>query len=101
MATTMLADDNDNNVDGDGMTGNEVDDDGDGRRATTRMTTMMVTMTNDGNGDDGDGNGTMGSGATGDDEEDDGDGRRRRQRLSFPRCRWSLSLRVGSAVMRA
>ena len=30
MATTMLADDDDNNINGDGVTSNEVDDDGDG-----------------------------------------------------------------------
>jgi hypothetical protein len=31
MVTTMLADDDDNDVDGNGATGNEVDDDGDGQ----------------------------------------------------------------------
>ena len=30
MATTMAADDNDNDVNGDGVTGNEVNNDGDG-----------------------------------------------------------------------
>ena len=47
----------DNDVDGDGATGNEVDDDGGGRRATT--TTTTATTTDDGDGDDGDGNGAM------------------------------------------
>jgi hypothetical protein len=41
----MLADDEDNDVDGDSATGNKVNDDGDGRRATT------TTTTNDGDDD--------------------------------------------------
>ncbi len=45
MATTMLEDDDNNDVDGNGMTGNEVDYDGDGRRATTTTTTMMAMTT--------------------------------------------------------
>jgi hypothetical protein len=32
MATTMVTDDDDNDVDGDCATGNEVDDDGDGAK---------------------------------------------------------------------
>ena len=51
--TTMATGDDDNNVDGDGMTGSEVDDDGDG-------------VTGDDNDDDDDG-----------DDDDNGDGRRR------------------------
>jgi hypothetical protein len=39
MATTMAADDDDNNVHGDSATGNEVDDDGDG--ATGRLLLMF------------------------------------------------------------
>ena len=74
MMTTATGDDN-NDVDGDGATGKEVDDDGDG-------------TTGDGNEDDDngdednnrDGNSAMGSGAMGyDDDDDNGDGRRRQQ----------------------
>jgi hypothetical protein len=60
MATTMVVDDDDyNDVDGDGATGNEVDDDGDG-------------TTGDDDDDDGNGDGAMGSGATGYDEDNNG-----------------------------
>ena len=59
MAMTMAADNEDNEVDGDGATSN---DDGDG--AT---------------GDDNDGDGAMGDGATGNDNDDDCDKRRRRR----------------------
>jgi hypothetical protein len=51
--------------DGDGATGNEVDDDGDG-----------ATGDDNDDDDDGDGDGTMGSGATGYDDDADGDGQR-------------------------
>ena len=40
MATTMAADDDDNDVDGDGTTGNEVDDDGNG--VTGRLLLMFL-----------------------------------------------------------
>jgi len=40
MATIIVADDDDNNVDGDGATGNEVNDDGDG--ATGRLLLMFL-----------------------------------------------------------
>jgi hypothetical protein len=58
----MAADDDDNDFDGDGATGNEVDDDDDG-------------ATGDYNDDDDDGNGdgAVGSGATGYDGDVDGD----------------------------
>ena len=64
--------DDDNDVNGDSTTGNEVDDDGDGATGDDND--------NDDNGDhdgDGDGDGMMGSGATGydNDDDDDGDGR--------------------------
>ncbi len=63
MATTMAADDNDNKVDGDGVTGN---DDGDGATG------------DDGDDDDnGDKDRAMGSGATGYDDDDDDYGRQR------------------------
>jgi hypothetical protein len=63
----MVTGQDDNDVDGDGATGNEVNDDGDG-------------ATGDANDDDnnGDGDGLMGSGAMGYDDDDDGGGRRRR-----------------------
>ena len=61
--TTNATGDDDNNVDGDGATGNEVDDDGDGQRATTMTTTTMAMTTNDSDGDS-----TMESGATGHDK---------------------------------
>ena len=75
MVTMMAADNNDNNVDGDGAMGNKVDDDGDN-----------ATGDDNGNDDDGDddndgkGNGVMGSGATGYDDYNNGNGRHRRQR---------------------
>ena len=56
----MATGDDDNDVDGDGATGNEVDDDGDG------ATGDYNDDDDDGdNDDDGDGNSAMGSGATG------------------------------------
>ena len=61
MARTMAADD----VDCDGATGNEVNDDGDG-------------ATGDNDDDNGYVDGAMGSGATGYDYDDDGDGQRQR-----------------------
>ena len=68
MATTMVADDKDNDVYGNGALGNEVDNDG-------------VSATGNDNGDDngvddndGNGNGTMGSGATGYNHGNDGNG---------------------------
>ena len=78
--TTATGDD-DNNVDGDGATGNEVEHDGDG-------------VTGDDNNDDGDdgdddnngdGDSKMGSGATGYDNNDNGD-RQRRQHCQWGRC---------------
>ena len=40
MATTMAADDDDNDINGDGATGNEVDDDGNG--TTSRLLFMFL-----------------------------------------------------------
>ena len=59
MTTTMATGDDDNDVDGDGATGNEVNDDGDGA-------TGNINDEDDDYGDDdnnGDGDVTMGSGA--------------------------------------
>jgi len=65
MATMMAADDKDNEVDGDGATGDGVDDD-DG--ATGDGATMMtMAMGDDDDDDDGDG-------ATGNEVDNDGDG---------------------------
>ena len=71
MAMTMAADDDDKEVDGDGATGDKVDDDGDAATGNE--------VDDDGDGatgievdDDGDG----GSGTTGYDDDDYGDGRR-------------------------
>ena len=73
--TTMATGDDDNDVNGDGTTGNEVDDDGDGATGDNN------DDDDDGGDDvDGDGNSTMGSGATGYDNDNDGDGRRRQRR---------------------
>jgi len=47
----MLADDNDNNIDGNGATGHEVADDGNGQRTMTTTMTTMATMTDDGDDD--------------------------------------------------
>jgi len=86
MATTMVADDDDNKFDGDGVTG---DDDGAGVTGDDNN--------NDDNGDDNDnGNGAMGDGATGYDYDDDGDGRRRRRRRwrrwgASPETLWDTS----------
>ena len=77
----MVTGDNDNDVNGNGTTGNKVDDDGDG--------TTGNKVDDDGDGatgddnddnDDGDNDGAMCSGAMGYDDDDDGDGRRRRRR---------------------
>jgi len=68
--TTMATGDYNNNVDGDGTTGNEVEDDGDGTKGDDN------NDNNDGDDDDnGDGDSGMGSGATEYDDGDDGDGR--------------------------
>ena len=76
MNTTMATGDNDNDVNGDGATGNKVDDNGN-----------CATGDNNDNDDDGDGdnnrdgNGAMGSGVTGDNNDDnDGNGRQQRQK---------------------
>ena len=71
MATTMAADEDDNEVDGDGVTARDTTQ---WRRrwpTTTMMTTTMTTTTGD-NDDDGDG-------ATGDEVDDFGDGMMRRR----------------------
>ena len=68
MTTTMATGDDNNDVDGDGVTGNEVDDDVDGAMGDDNADD------DDGNDNDGgDGDGTMGSGAMGYDDDDDGD----------------------------
>jgi hypothetical protein len=70
--TTMAMGDDDNNVDGNGAMGNEVDNDGDGATGNDN------NNEEDGNNDnDGDGDSVMGSGATRYDGDDDGDRRRR------------------------
>ena len=72
--TTIGTGDDDNDVDGDGATGNEVDDDGDGATGDDN------DDKDDGSDDsdsDSDGNGAMGSGATKYDNHDNWDGRRR------------------------
>ena len=66
--TTMATGDDDNDLDGDGATGNKVDDDGDG-----------ATGDDNDDDDDGHGDGAMGSGGTGYDDDDDDDGRRQRR----------------------
>ena len=63
--------DDDNDVNGDGATGNKVDNDGNG-------VTGYNNDDDNNNGDDdddGNGDGTMGSGAIGYDNDDNGDGR--------------------------
>ena len=70
MATTMAADNVDNEVDGDGATCND-----DGNDMTGDDKDDDDNSDNDGN-DDGDG--MMGDGATGYDNDNDGDGRRQR-----------------------
>ena len=66
MATMMSADNEDNKVDGDSATGNEVNwRDGDDN--------------NDDDNNDGDDDGAMGRGATGYDNDDDGDGRQQQR----------------------
>jgi len=68
--TTMATGDDNNDVDGNGMTGNKVGDDGDGAMGDDN------DNNDDGDDDDdGDGDSAMGSGATGYDDDDDGDGR--------------------------
>ncbi len=68
----MAMGDDDNDVDGNGAMGNEVDDDGDGKTGNDN------DDEDDGNNaDDGDGNSAMGSGATRYDGNDDGNRRRR------------------------
>ena len=67
---TMATGDDDNDVDGDGVTGNEVDDDGAG--ATGDKSDDVNNYGDD--DDDGNGDDTMGCGATV--YDDDGDGRR-------------------------
>ena len=75
--TMMVTGDDDNDFNGDGVTGNKFDVDGGG-------TTGDDNNDNDDgdNDDDGNGYGAMGSGATGYDDDDDGNGQRRQ------RCRW-------------
>ena len=63
----MATGDDDNDVDGDGATGNEINVDGDG------ATGNEVDVDDDGGGD-----GTMGSSATGYNNDDNFDGRQRR-----------------------
>jgi len=73
--TTMAMGDDVSDVDGDGATGNEVDNDGDGTTGEDN------DADDDGDdGDDGDGDSAMGSGAMGYNDDDDGDGRRRDRR---------------------
>jgi len=74
--TTATGDDN-NNVNGDGAMGNEVDDDGDGATGN-EVDDDGDGVTGDDNEDDNDdnGDGAMGSGATGYDDDNDDDGRR-------------------------
>ena len=70
MTTIGMGDDN-NDVDGNSATCNEVDDHGDG---TTGDNNDNEDDGNDDSDSDGDGNGTMGSGATRYDDNDDWDG---------------------------
>jgi hypothetical protein len=70
--TTMATGDDNKDVDGDGATGNEVNDDGDGATGDDN------DDEDDGNdNDDDDGDGAMGSGATRYDDNNDGERRRR------------------------
>ncbi len=70
MTTTIRMGDGDNNVDCDGATGNEVDDDGDG------ATDDDNDHKDDGNDDDnGNSDGAMGSGTMRYDDDDNGDRR--------------------------
>ena len=69
MATTMVVDYNYNDVDGNGTTGNKVDDDGNGVTGNNNN-----NNNDDGNdNDNGNGDGVMGSDAMGYDGDDDGD----------------------------
>ena len=69
MATTMVVDDDYNDVDGDGATGNKVDDDGDSATGNNNN-----NDNDDGNdNDNGDDDGAMGSDAAGYDGDNDGD----------------------------
>ncbi len=69
LVMTMVADDGDNDIDGNSATGNKVNDDGNG--ATGDDNDNDVSNNND---NDGDGNGAMGSGATGYHDNNGGDG---------------------------
>ncbi len=69
MATMMVEDDSDNNVDGDGATGNKVDDDGNSPSGDD-IDKEDGDDDNDGNSD-----GAMGSGATGYDDAKNGNRR--------------------------
>ncbi len=79
----MATSDDDNDVNGDGTTSNEVDDDSDGV-----MGDEASNDDDDGDGnDDGDGDGAMGSGATGYDDDDDGRTIAAKRRHAVGRCR--------------
>ena len=76
--TTATGDD-DNNVDGNGAMGNEVDN-SDGAMGNKGSDDGDSAMGDDNDDDDdGDGNGTMGSGATGYNDDDDDYGRQQRR----------------------